>query len=67
MGTKRDVEVANLLARQAEIKARREASPALSPEWRWSRTGWGDWSAERAPSVDIPFENKLSAEDDRND
>jgi hypothetical protein len=47
MGRKPDVEMANFLARQAELQARREASPALSSEWRWSRSGWGDWGADR--------------------
>lgn len=65
MGTKRDVEVANLLARQAEMKARRDASPALSSEWRWSLTGWGGWSAERAPDLDTPPESDLASPDDK--
>jgi hypothetical protein len=47
MGLKPDVEIANFLARREEMQARGAASPAPSSEWRWSRTGWGNWGAER--------------------
>ncbi|HVV32234.1 MAG TPA: hypothetical protein VHC73_03310 [Vitreimonas sp.] len=42
---KADAEIAKVLARHAEIQARREKCPALLTEWRWSRSGWGGWNA----------------------
>jgi hypothetical protein len=49
-----EVNIARVLARYAEMQARRTRSPALSSEWRWSRKGW---SAQQ-----LGFESPLSAE-----
>jgi hypothetical protein len=50
MGPTRDVEIAKFLAEQAEAEAKREAGEAAAPEWRWSRTGWGEWGG-RPPEL----------------
>lgn len=50
MGPTRDVEVAKFLAEQAETEAKRADSEAAAPEWRWSRTGWGEWG-EKPPEL----------------
>lgn len=52
MGPTRDVDIAKFLAEQAESEAERAASEAVAPEWRWSRTGWGEWGEKPALNAD---------------
>ncbi len=48
MGPTQDVDIAKFLAEQAETEAERAANEAVAPEWRWSRTGWGEWGEKPA-------------------
>ena len=61
------VDVAKLLAQHAEMRARREASPAVSGEWRWSRSGWGPWTTEPAPADVASDSAKPPSEDGADD
>ena len=62
---KADAEIAKVLARHAEIQARREKSPALSSEWRWSRSGWSGWTAMPSGlTSDEPAGDESTADND---
>jgi|GEM_PF-2981141 len=46
MGDEPDTDIASFLRKQEE-RAAREAAAPKSAGWRWSRSGWGDWRAQK--------------------